>query len=380
MKKPLKIGFISTIAPNDRKGASGTNYKVCQQLAKFAELKWIPIQKNKIRGKIIHFLSSLYKSLTHKNLNTDGIKFLMKFKYKNINISEFDDCDIFIVFFSLPMAVKIKSSKPIVQITDGTFPVMIDYYPEWSNLANFNKKDGIKLEKEGADNSKIIIYPSKWAANSAINDLQQDPQKIKIVEFGANIDEKDIIKEKRFSEDQLEILFLGIDWERKGGEIAVETVEWLNRNGVKAFLNIVGPKNLDSKYQRLPFVRNYGFLNKNNEGEYNTLASILKKSNILLLPTKAECAGIAFSEACANSLPIFTYNTGGVSNYVLNGINGFMLPLEASGNDFGKKIKEIYESGKIKEISERAFQIYNEKLNWNVWGKKVKDLLETQLK
>ena len=54
----------------------------------------------------------------------------------------------------------------------------------------------------------------------------------------------------------------------------------------------------------------------------------MSSSDILLLPTQAECAGIVFVEASAYSMPIFTHDTGGISNYVINGINGYRLPLK----------------------------------------------------
>lgn len=54
-----------------------------------------------------------------------------------------------------------------------------------------------------------------------------------------------------------------------------------------------------------------GRLNKNNPEEFKQMITYYQESDIFLLPTKAECAGIVFSEAAMYGLPVFTHNTGG---------------------------------------------------------------------
>ena len=79
------------------------------------------------------------------------------------------------------------------------------------------------------------------------------------------------------------------------------------------------------------------------------MVSIIQQSHCLLISTKAECSAIAFSESSVNGLPIFTYNTGGVSNFVENGKNGYMLPLGSSGQKFGKKLANAFNLENLKK-------------------------------
>ena len=98
----------------------------------------------------------------------------------------------------------------------------------------------------------------------------------------------------------------------------------------------------------------------------------------MLLPTKAECTGIAFCESTANGLPSFSHHTGGVPNYVLDGKNGYLLPLSSKGEDFGKKIKECLESGELERMAKSCNEVYRTILNWDAWGKKTaKAIIET---
>lgn len=144
-------------------------------------------------------------------------------------------------------------------------------------------------------------------------------------------------------------------------------------NGIRAELTIIGVPTLPKEIENLPFVKNVGFLNKNNPTEYKRLTDIIGESHLLILPTKNECSAIAFAEACAYGLPIMTHDTGGISNYVENGYNGYRLPLSSSPDDFGKKILEIIEKRQLEKLSENAITLYKQRLNYNVWREKVQE-------
>ena len=63
-------------------------------------------------------------------------------------------------------------------------------------------------------------------------------------------------------------------------------------------------RSLPDDITSLPWVHNYGFLNKNNPAEYRTLIEIMKTQDIFLFPSKAECSSIALCEANAFGLAL----------------------------------------------------------------------------
>ena len=376
MKRP-QILFFSCYSPSNRQVASGTNYKMAEKLGEIGDLEWGEIQLTKL-GLIAKMLIYGLSLFLPKKMRHEGFRFMLSKPFVNIKVKSFDKYDIIVNYFSLPYNAVINSSKPVIYFTDATFHTLLNYYPKWSNLFTFNSNKACEIEREGMEKSAALIFGSNWAAEDARDFFKQEKQKIHVVEFGANIDDKDIIDfERQYCPTQtLELLFLGVDWKRKGGDIAVETAKWLNNNGVKTNLNIIGIKKLDSSIEDLPFVINYGYLNKNIPEDYEILVEIIKKSHALLLPTIAECAGIAFCEASANGLPCFSHRTGGVPNYVLDGINGYLLPLGSTGEDFGKIIKDTITSGELEKLSVSAKEFYKERLNWNVWRDRVKEIID----
>jgi len=244
-------------------------------------------------------------------------------------------------------------------------------------------KQGIKIEKKAMNSADVIILSSEWAKNSAIKDYNQPESKIHVIEFGANLNDDDMIKSNKFnneeSADTLNILFLGVEWIRKGGDIAVSTCKTLNDMGIKSKLFIVGIKKLDNAIKKLPYIEYVGFLNKNVPNQYQSLINVIQKCHCLLLPTLAECAGIAFSESSAFGLPAFSHATGGTGNYVIDGKNGYLLPLGSTGEDFAAKIAECYRSGELASMSTSARNVYEERLNWTVWQNKVEKILMTTM-
>lgn len=371
----MKIAFLSAFSPEDRNASSGTNYKIAEQLKKYAELKWVPI-KVKRYAKFFKYTAKGISMIFGKDIDIFSTKWGSRHLYYIIDKSAFEDCDIIAAFFCMPVLANLDTRKPIIYFTDATYPAMIGYY--FKNRWAFNEKAGVELERTAMSRADALVLSSEWAANSAEKDLGQERNKIHIIEYGPNLDDKDIlndIQESFKNLHHLNMIFIGVDWERKGGDIAVDAAKWLNENGLSCTLHIVGIQNLSQRIKNYPFVVNHGFFNKNDKSDYDLYCKLISESNLELLPTKAECSAIAFSEAAAYGLPVFTHDTGGIANYVVNNVNGFRLPLGSTGEDFGRIILEAYNEGRLMNLSCSAHKLYIEKLNWNTWGKKVNAVL-----
>lgn len=374
--KQRKIGILSNINPKDRKGSSGTIFKISETLEKLGyEIIWIEVKIN-IVFKIFNKLNNL------KNRFFSKKDFFHQSKLSALLINLFIDkkiinsVDLIFAPFSSTALYYLKTEKKIIYLSDATFAAMLDYYPEFSNLTQKSIREGNLIEKTAMNKASAIILSSDWAKDSAIKDYGIKEEKINVIEFGANLDEDDIQINKAKKSGELNMLFLGVDWERKGGAIALDACKYINNNGLKCTLNIVGIKNLDCNIESLDYLNNIGFLNKNDKSQYGKLIETIQYCDCLLLPTKAECSAIAFAESSAFGLPIFSHHTGGISNYVEDGINGYLLALGSSGNDFGDKIIDCYNSGELEQMSAKAIDLYQSKLNWAVWGKRTKEVLD----
>lgn len=380
LNKKVRIGYISQANPFDRKALSGTPYKIGETLRSIgAELVWIQVKYStiyKIYNNICRFCNKVFPHKILVSHTTLGVTLLSK----SVDMNQLKDVDLLFSPLSSEALFKLNKDKcpPIIYLSDATFERMVGYY--FHDVWKWNVKDGNRVEQKAQDISSQLIFSSDWAASSAIDYYHQPDSKVNVIEFGANIDDKDIVKKNFTYDGTLHLLFLGVDWVRKGGDLAVEACKELNNMGIKSVLHIVGIRNLSTEITSLSFIDYVGFLNKNKPEEYNKLVSLIRMCHCLLLPTKAECSAIAFCESSANGLPVFSHITGGVRNYIEDGVNGYLLPLGSTGKDFADKIKQCLETGELERMSNTATELYKRKLNWKVWGEKVEAIIAKLLR
>ena len=235
--------------------------------------------------------------------------------------------------------------------------------------------EGLSIKK-----ARLVLYTSKWAARSAIEDYHADEPKVHVVPFGANFDDppsKEIVQTRKKA-DHCKLLFIGVDWQRKGGEIAFETLLKLEEMGVQAELIVLGctpPKTFF--HERMKVIP---FLNKNDERQREELTRLFETSSFLILPTRSDCVPMVLGEAGAYGLPVITTQTGGIPGIVRDGENGFMLPLDARGSEYAKIITEVYpDDQRYAELVASSRAAFDDRLNWDAWGTSVKKLLDEML-
>jgi glycosyltransferase involved in cell wall biosynthesis len=123
------------------------------------------------------------------------------------------------------------------------------------------------------------------------------------------------------------------------------------------------------------------YLDKNDPVQYKELEQLYLSSDFLLLPTRNECFGLVFCEANAYGLPVITTHTGGVPEVVIDGQNGFTLPLSARGADYARKIARVYrDDAGYAELVKTSRNAFDDRLNWDAWGIRVNTLITEMLK
>ena len=163
--------------------------------------------------------------------------------------------------------------------------------------------------------------------------------------------------------DICKLLFVGVDWYRKGGREALSVASMLNERGVKAELHVVGcnpPSPLPG------YVKQYGFLSKNNREQNETLLTLFKTSTFLILPSQAEGFGIVIAEANAFGLPAVATAVGGIRTAVRNEKNGRAFEPEVFVQECSDYIMQTLS---VKEQYHRlcrsSFEEYLHRLNWD---------------
>lgn len=368
----MKLGFISEFSVDDKLAWSGTINFLWTTLSRKYELYPIVVKPN-----IVHrCVRKLTRILSFGKRDYTLLDYIFYYYAvnKKVKIALSNGVNTFFapVASSILGCAKIPSCYRVVYLSDATYHCMLNYYFDGGSAGNIRRHE--IAEKSSIERADAIIYASDWAKRDSISYYEVESKKITVVPFGANLEDR--YQPHDLNKKTVNILFVGLDWERKGAGIAIEVVRQLNAlsTGDKRFkLTMIGvdaPSDYSDK--DVTFV---GRLHKDNIIEREQLISYYQHSDIFLLPTKAECAGIVFSEAAMYGLPAFTHNTGGTMTYVEDGKTGRGLKLGSTALDFANAILEMINSGYYKEWSQNARKKYELELNWNVWLEKCEDIL-----
>jgi glycosyltransferase involved in cell wall biosynthesis len=275
----------------------------------------------------------------------------------------------------------LETKLPVVFWTDACFAGMLDFYESFTNLAQPSIQAGHAAEQEALDRCTCAIYSSHWAAQTVVRHYQVESSRIAVVPFGGNFLEPPTVEEARAGVQardmsQCNLLLVGVDWKRKGADVAVETVEALNAAGLNARLVVVGCTPPSS--QRLPAcVEIIPFIGKETIEHRRQLAELYRRSHFFIMPSRAEAFGIVFAEASAFGVPCLATRVGGLPSVISDGINGRLFPLGAGSTEYADYIRKYMQSpARYHQLALRTAEDAALRLSWNVSGRKVAEIFD----
>jgi glycosyltransferase involved in cell wall biosynthesis len=361
---------------------SGLGYYIGRSLEnQGCKIDYITLPKKNKR--FIFIIKLLYYKLLGKSYDVNREPYISKHYALIVNKLLNSNTDIIFSPGTLPVAL-LKTNVPVVIYTDACFAGMINFYKYFTNMPEETIRNGNLLEQSALSNCTMAIFSSSWAAESAIKNYQILKSKVFVVPFGANIESNlneeailEIIERK--STGIIKLLFLGVDWERKGGDVALETSIILNASGFRTELHIVGSEMPGVEFPS--FVVNHGFVSKSTKGGRDLLNDLLMNSHFLILPTKADCTPVVYSEANSFGLPCLTTNVGGIPSIIESGVNGKTFLIGESPLSYVEYICEMVRDREAyNHLCMSSFKQYKNRLNWSTSGKELVRLLQNAVK
>lgn len=369
----MRFVLLGHMDPNDEAFWSGIPMQIGQSLraaghevVTIGPLKPGVTRWGRIKGRF-------YRHAFGKNylINRDPGVNRARAVHANRLLSQHAAADAVVVVYP-PDAAYLQCPAPLILIHDATWHGLLDFYPghERHYIARETIEGGIALDRLALENCDRAIYASHWAAESAIRDYGIDRSKVAVLSFGAGLtavpNQADIPQwlEKRL-QGPCRLLFVGKDWHRKGGDIAIQVAQRLHDGGMAVELDIAGchpPGDAPS------FVRSFGFLSKNDPVQAAQMSRLFQEASFLIMPSRAECFGMVFCEAAAYGLPVVTTKVGGIPEILNDRDWGAMLPLTAPPEDFARWIRaSLGDQGAYERMAWSARRDFEERLNWGVY-------------
>lgn len=379
----MKIAIINTFDAKDVKIWAGTPYYISSMLEKmFSKENVYCIKVPGIKRDLFSYLQGLYLNRIRKKkyLTWADTRLMKKNKYRYFKYSQ-NETDLIITFQFFLVPLLMKDERKVICWSDATFSNLLDNYSYVTNLSKYCIKGGHQIQKKALDLCEAVILSSDWAIDSATNYYKTDRRKITKIPFAPNFSTfpsreeiETIVKNKE--KNIIKLLFIGIDWDRKGGDNAVEVVNKLNQKGYKTIIYIVGSK-IPKLHENNPNLIAIGFVDKGTPNGENTLISLIKESSYLLLPSKAECFGIVFCEANSYGLPVITTDVDGIPSVVKNNINGATFSINLFVDQAIAYItNNLPASLNYINLCHSSFDYYNNEMSWKEIQKRFLNITE----
>jgi len=266
----------------------------------------------------------------------------------------------------------LQTEKPITFCADATFANMVDYYEDFTSISHEYFQQGHRQEAAALSRASLAVYPSEWAARSAIDFYGAAPDRVMVIPFGANLGRKNRREQvwkwiEARPRNCLRFLFVGRHWRRKGGEMVVLTAKRLMQLGYRVELDVVGCR-VPRHHRDLPWIRQHGVISSRTPTEINKFSQLFAGVHFVFVPSRAEAYGMIFAEGNAFGLPVVTTATGGIPSIVRDNWNGLLFPLAADAADYAEAVvRSFSDRGRYEQLCRQAFQEFEQRLNWRTF-------------
>jgi glycosyltransferase involved in cell wall biosynthesis len=204
--------------------------------------------------------------------------------------------------------------RSYVIATDNTYRLSERYWPDWVPL-HHEREEWIAMETDVFKHAACIFTWSDFARQSFIRDYGIDPDKVVVTGSSSNVRVLEAPKDD-FSEPIA--MFVGYDFERKGGYVLLEAWKRVRAEIPNAQLWIIGPKK--PLADPMPGVHWLGRIHDSNE-----LEKLYSRASAFLLPSLFEPFAFAILEAMGVGLPCITSNDFGVKEMIQDGVDGLLV-------------------------------------------------------
>jgi glycosyltransferase involved in cell wall biosynthesis len=242
------------------------------------------------------------------------------------------------------------------------------YYPDF-DAGDLCSPAWIEKERSTYRNARVVFTMSSHVTRSLIEHYQIDPSKIECVGVGANVAVPDAgtLPDERYARKR--ILFVGVDWERKGGPQLLEAFKIVRRTHPDATLTVIGC----SPRIDVPGCTVLGRVPLEKMGEHYRSASLF------CMPTRNEPFGVVFLEAFAYRLPTIASDLGALPDLIDDGVNGYRVPLD-DVSQLSDRLSSLLGSPRCcKRLGEAGFERVSRGYTWEIVGQRMAARIRQEL-
>lgn len=351
---------------NPKNSWSGTSYCLREALKKYVGVIFVDTNDNFLL-RLIKKLSRAIGSVTDSKLIKPLYEYLHK-KEIEYRIRKYPNAPV----LEIAENVNLKNNFYLYRdMTYSCFKYVKDECTKYDrtyvhgmlrSISNKELNKRIKNENKLETRANASFYMGEWLAREMANLYPERSNKF--IAVGGGINPEFNIEAKTKLSDNNTILFVGVDFYRKGGDFLVTAFKKLKEKYPNKYRLIIAGTNEYQSDDKDIIVT--GKLNREELSKY------FKEATLFCMPSRFEAYGLVFAEAKSYGLPIVAFKDYEMEYFVEDKVNGRLIEKEDT-DDLCEALYEVLES---KDIQINAMNAALESQKKYSWDRVAKDIVE----
>jgi glycosyltransferase involved in cell wall biosynthesis len=245
-----------------------------------------------------------------------------------------------------------------VKLGEGEVPSGVDFASP-ASAASWYALEGMLYR-----NASYVFTASQYVRGSLVQDYGVDPARAVTVGGGRNMEAPDASDK---SYDGKTILYVGYDFERKGGEVLLAAFERVAAEIRDAELLIAGPRRIPA-----PLPRGARLLGPASQQE---LSRLYTRASVFVMPSLFEPFGLVFLEAMEHKLPCIGSDRCAIPEIILDGETGLIAPAGDAQVLAQKIVHLLRRPDMMRLMGERGRERVRTFFNWRAVARRIDERL-----
>lgn len=243
---------------------------------------------------------------------------------------------------------------------------------EFAHFSEHKIRDVVAYQRRIFEECAAVFPRSNWAAESLRQDYGIGEEKIVIAGAGSNFDGTPL---PHGSYANARILFIGVEWERKGGPLIVEAFREVRRVIPHATLAIVGC----SPDIREPGVEIIGMIPRSDPAGQRRLLEEYSRASVFCIMSEYEPFGIVMLEAESCGVPCVAPDRYAFPETIRDGETG-ALKHHYDARLLAKKLIELLSNPtELERMGKAAKEWVASEWTWDIAARRIRDRIAADL-
>jgi glycosyltransferase involved in cell wall biosynthesis len=274
------------------------------------------------------------------------------------------DADVLLQIGAWHDVTRMRAGRLCCSYHDGNLAVSLAREELALDRGSRSVKRALDAERRLYERLDLIMPMSEWLRRSFVDDLGQDPAKVVTVGAGANLA---IPPEPQRSFERPVFLFVGKQWERKGGPDVLDAFELVRAERPDAELVVVGPEQLPRDAEGVRFL---GRISRGAPGGEAGIDQAYRAATTFVMPSRYEPFGIVFLEAMAYRLPCIASTRCAMPEIVADGTTGYVVPA-GDPEALAERMLALAEPAHARELGAAGHKRLLEHFTWERVAEKI---------